>query len=285
MNRPSEKDVGSLITLLEDEDQEIVDTIAGHLVTIGTAAVPYLTEATATQPTLAPRIEPVVEEIRVNELGNAFLGLLKHGETKPELEVGAFLIAQFGYPNLDVPAYTAKLDAMAKEARERIDHHTSSKNILDAFNHYFFVEQGFHGNSINYDEADNSFLNRIIDRRTGIPIGLSVLYILIGSRLDLPLHGVSTPGHFLVKFDAKDYKIFIDCFNGGTLLTDKDCARFLIRSGYGFKASYLHRSPARAILTRMLKNLIALYQTNDQPAKATQLKRFIKLLQHRTSHN
>ena len=213
MNRPGEEDIGSLITLLEDEDQEIVDTIAGHIVNIGAAAVPYLREATVTQPTLAHRIDPVVEEIRVNELGNAFLGLSKHGDTKTGLEVGAFLIAQFGCPNIDVQAYTAKLDAMAKEARERIDQQASSKNILNAFNQYFFVEQGFHGNTTSYEEAENSFLDQIIDRRTGIPIGLSVLYILIGSRIDLPLHGVGTPGHFLVKYDAKDYKIFVDCFN------------------------------------------------------------------------
>ena len=285
MNRPGEKDIGSLITLLEDEDQEIVDTIAGHIVNIGPAAVPYLNEATATQPTMAHRIDPVVEEIRVNELGSAFLGLSKHGDPKTELEVGAFLLAQFGHPNVDVQACTAKLDSMAEQARERIALHTSSRNILNAYNQYFFVEQGFHGNTTNYEEPDNSFLDRIIDRRTGIPIGLSVLYILIGSRIGLPLHGVGTPGHFLVKYDAKDYKIFVDCFNNGTLLTDKDCARFLIRSGHGFKASYLHRSPVRSILTRMLRNLMSLYETNKQPAKAAQLKRFIKLLQHRTSQN
>ncbi len=285
MNRPGKKDLGSLITLLEDEDQKIVDTIASHIVNIGPAAVPYLNEATATQPILAHRIDPVVEEIRVNELGNAFLGLSKHGDTKTGLEVGVFLIAQFGRPSMDVDTYTEKLNAMAEEARAKILPHTSSKNILNAYNQYFFVEQGFHGNTTRYEEAENSFLDQIIDRRTGIPIGLSVLYILLGSRIGLPLYGVGTPGHFLVKYDAKDYKIFIDCFNNGVLLTDKGCARFLIRSGHGFKASYLHRSPVRSILTRMLRNLISLYKTNEQPAKAAQLTRFINLLQHRTSHN
>ena len=285
MNKPSEKDIGPLIALLEDENEGIVDTIAEHIVNIGAAAVPYLQEATETQPTLAHRIEPVVEEIRVNELGSAFLGLSEHGETNIGLERGAFLLAQFGYPDVDIQAYSATMDAMAKDVRKRLSPETSSQNILNTFNHYFFVEQGFHGNTTKYDDPDNSFLHRIIDRRTGIPIGLSVLYILVGSRLDLPLHGVGTPGHFLVKFDSKDYKIFVDCFNGGILLTDKDCARFLIRSGHGFKASYLHPSPVRAIMTRMLNNLISLYQSNDQPAKVAQLKRFTKLLQHRTSQN
>ena len=285
MNTPTEKDIGSLIVLLDDDDTEIADTIAGHLVSIGPAAVPYLEEATALQPALAVRIEPVVEEIRVNELGNAFLGLSKYGDTDTALEAGAFLIAQFAYPRVELASYTAKLDAMAREARERLSPFSQSEDLLKAYNDYFFVEQGFHGNTENYDDPDNSFLNRVLDRKTGIPIGLSVVYLLIGARLDLPVHGIGTPGNFLVKYDAKDYKTFVDCFNGGTLFTDKECARFLIKSGHGFKASYLHRSPVQSILTRMLRNLISIYKTYEEPDKATQLTHFSRLLQHRTSQN
>ena len=285
MHQLSEKDIEPLITLLDDDDPGVVDTVAGHLVTIGVAAVPYLKHATATQPTLAHRIESVVEEIRINELGNAFLDLSKYGDTPIGLETGAFLIAQFGDPNVDVQAYAAQLNALADEARTRTKHQTDSESILETFNHYLFVEEGFHGNTKQYHEPDNSFLHRIIDRRTGIPIGLSVLYILIGARLGLPVYGIGMPGHFLVKFDTKDYRIFIDCYNGGTLLSHRDCARFLIRNGYGFRASYLHRTPVQAILARMLRNLIAFYQSADQQTKVAQLKRFITLLRQQTSRN
>tara|TARA_B100000315_G_scaffold260889_1_gene326889 strand:- start:6798 stop:7649 length:852 start_codon:yes stop_codon:yes gene_type:complete len=282
MNHPREKDIGPLIALLEDNDQKILDTIVEHIVNIGTTAVPHLKRATITNPALGPRIESVVEEIRINELEKAFLLLPKHGDTMHGLEVGSFLITKLVYPNINVQTYSDKIDEMAKEAREKIARYTSNNDILNAFNHYFFIDQGFHGNTLQYNEVDNSFLHRIIDRRKGIPISLSVLYMLLGSRLDLPLHGVGAPGHFLVKFDARDYRIFIDCFAGGKLLTDKECARFLIRNGYGFKSSYLHRSPVQDIVTRMIKNLISLYQANNQPARVVQLRRFINLVQHHT---
>ena len=143
---------------------------------------------------------------------------------------------------------------------------------------YLFMEQGFRGNTKNYYEADNSYLNRVMDRRTGIPISLSTLYLLVGRRLGLPLAGVGMPGHFLVKFDSERYKMFVDCFNGGALLTEKDCARFLMQAGYGFDEKYLAKSSTRAILVRTLKNLAAIYHKLDEPVKEARLTRFIEIL-------
>jgi regulator of sirC expression with transglutaminase-like and TPR domain len=102
--------------------------------------------------------------------------------------------------------------------------------------------------------------------------------LLIGHRLGLPVYGIGMPGHFLVKFESERYKIFIDCFNAGALLTERDCARFLIQAGYGFEEKYLQRSPNRAILTRMLKNLIAVYSKLDDTVKASRLTRFMQVL-------
>lgn len=145
-------------------------------------------------------------------------------------------------------------------------------------NRYLFTECGFKGNTKNYYEVENSYLNRVIDRRTGIPISLSTVYLLIGKRLQLPVHGIGMPGHFLVKFDSDKYKVFIDCFNGGALLTEKNCARFLTEAGYGFEERFLQRSPTRAILTRMIKNLLAIYSKLDDPLKKSRLLRFVEIL-------
>jgi regulator of sirC expression with transglutaminase-like and TPR domain len=121
-------------------------------------------------------------------------------------------------------------------------------------------------------------LNRVIDRRTGIPISLSAVYLLVGKRLGLPVYGIGMPGHFLVKYESEKYKIFIDCFNGGALLTEKNCARFLTEAGYGFEERYLQKSPTRAILTRMIKNLLAIYSKLDDPLKKARLMRFMEIL-------
>ncbi|OLD75313.1 MAG: hypothetical protein AUG95_00390 [Nitrospirae bacterium 13_1_20CM_4_62_6] len=143
---------------------------------------------------------------------------------------------------------------------------------------YLFIDQGFRGNTKNYYEVENSYLNRVIDRRTGIPISLSILYLLVGRRLGLPLYGIGMPGHFLVKFDSERYKVFVDCFNAGALLTEKDCARFLMQAGYGFEEKYLQKSSTPAILTRSLKNLIAVYNKLNESVKASRFSRFIEIL-------
>jgi regulator of sirC expression with transglutaminase-like and TPR domain len=194
------------------------------------------------------------------------------------LETGAFIIARYAYPTLDVAHYHEQLDTMAHEVRDRIGLRASGEETVNALNRYIFTEQGFKGNTKNYYEVENSYINCVIDRRVGIPISLSVVYLLIGQRLALPLLGIGMPGHFLVKYESDRYKIFIDCFNGGALLTEKNCARFLTEAGYGFDDKYLQKSPVRAILSRMVKNLLAIYAKMDEPVKTARLTKFIEIL-------
>jgi regulator of sirC expression with transglutaminase-like and TPR domain len=224
------------------------------------------------------RIEGILDEIRGGRLEEDF----KHVGALPDdyidLEKNALLIARYAYPSLDTDAYTQKLEEMATEVRERMGRRVSGEEAVKTLNRYLFSEQGFRGNTKNYYEADNSYLNRVIDRRMGIPISLSTIYLLIGRRLGLPLNGIGMPGHFLVKFESERYKIFIDCFNAGALLSEKDCGRFLVQAGYGFEEKYLQRSSNRTLLIRMLKNLIAIYSKLDDHVKAGRLNRFMQVL-------
>lgn len=273
----NESQIRALIRLLADEDEKIVRTISGKLVDIGTTAVPLLQEAEIEQPEMAERIASVLEEIRGGRLEDELIQLSALPDEQMDLERGAFLIARYAYPTLDAPSYGRQLDEMAQEVRERIGLRASGEETVKTLNRYLFTEQGFKGNTKNYYELENSYLNCVIDRRTGIPISLSVVYLLIGKRLGLPVHGIGMPGHFLVKYESDRYKIFIDCFNGA-LLTEKNCQRFLTEAGYGCDDKYLQHSPVRAILSRMIKNLLAIYSKLDDPIKKTRLTTFIELL-------
>jgi regulator of sirC expression with transglutaminase-like and TPR domain len=274
----NESQIRALIRLLGDEDEKIVKTISGKLVDIGTTAVPLLQEAEIEQPEMAERIASVLEEIRGGRLEDELVQLSALPDGQMDLERGAFLIARYAYPSLDVPSYRRQLDEMAQEVRDRIGPRASSEETVKTLNRYLFTEQGFKGNTKNYYELENSYLNRVIDRRTGIPISLSVVYLLIGKRLSLPVHGIGMPGHFLVRYESDRYKIFIDCFNSGALLTEKNCQRFLTEAGYGCDDKYLQHSSVRAILSRMIKNLLAIYSKLGDPIKKTRLTTFIELL-------
>ncbi len=273
-----ESQIRALIRLLSDEDEKIVQTISDKLIDIGPSAVPLLQEAELEQPEMAERIASVLEEIRGGKLEDELIQLAAAPDDRMDLEQGAFLIARYAYPSLDVSTYTRLLDEMAQEVQDRIGPRASGEETVKTLNRYLFTEQGFKGNTKNYYEVENSYLNRVIDRRTGIPISLSVVYLLIGKRLRLPLYGIGMPGHFLVKYESERYKIFVDCFNGGALLTEKNCQRFLTEAGYGFDEKYLQQSPVRAILSRMTKNLLAIYAKLDDPLRKMRLTRFIEIL-------
>lgn len=279
MAQSSDSQIRALIRLLSDQDQRIVKTISDQLVQAGDAAVPLLQEAEIEQPEMAERIGRVLDDIRGSAIEQELLSLVAGPEERTDLERGAFLIARYAYPDLDEQTYVEKLDGMASEVRARIGRRTSGEETVKALGRYLFTEQGFRGNSKNYYEPDNSYLNRVIDRRTGVPISLSLVYLLVSKRLGLPVFGVGMPGHFLVKFESDRYKIFIDCFNSGALLGERDCARFLTQAGYGFEERYLEKSTPRAILIRCLRNLVPIYHKLNEPVKEDRLARFIRVLE------
>ena len=278
MPSTGEGQIKALIKLLSDENTRVAKTIEERLIEIGDPAIPLLLEAEIEQPEMAQRIEGVLDEIRGGRLEEELRLLLEGPDDQLDLERGAFLIARYAYPGLDVEAYTRKLDAIAEEVLDRIGTRVSGEETVKTLGRYLFTEQGFRGNTKNYYEPDNSYLNRVIDRRTGIPISLSVFYLLIGKRLSLPIHGIGMPGHFLIKYEAERYKMFVDCFNAGALLTEKDCQRFLMQAGYGFEDKYLQPSSLRAILARMLKNLVAVYDKMNEHVKRDRLTRFMEIL-------
>ncbi|MCH7567769.1 MAG: transglutaminase family protein, partial [Nitrospirae bacterium] len=178
-----------------------------------------------------------------------------------------------------------KLDEMANEVRNRLGHRVSGEESVKALGRYLFTEQEFRGNTKNYYDADNSYLNRVLDRRLGIPISLSIMYLLIARRLGLPMYGVGMPGHFLVGFDSDRYKVYVDCFNAGALLSQRDCVRFLMQAGYGYEDKYLRRSSNRAVLTRAVKNLLAIYNKTGDTVRGGRLNRFIEILEKSECHD
>lgn len=172
----------------------------------------------------------------------------------------ALLVAQEEYPSLDVAVYLAHLDELADGTRAGIRSRMTAADRVAWLNHFLFVECGFTGNKESYYDPRNSFLNDVIDRRTGIPITLSIVYCEVAQRLGLPVYGVGFPGHFLVKYAAES-EIIIDPFFGAIITAD-ECAR-RHRDLYGptarFDRGLLRPSTPREILVRMLSNLKQVY--------------------------
>ena len=178
------------------------------------------------------------------------------------LAEAALIMACEEYPQLELTPYLDMLDRIAGVAQEQIRSSDGAKEIVRKINSVLFESFGFRGNTEDYYDPRNSFFNDVLDRRMGIPITLSTLYIEVARRLNFPIAGVGMPGHFIVKYFTPREEFFIDPYNRGEILTRDDC-RDRLHERYGvaleFSDRMLGRVTPKQILWRMLNNLKDIY--------------------------
>ena len=204
------------------------------------------------------------------------LALLAQLLTEPDetldLAEAALLIASAHYVDLDIPAYLTQLDAMTEEARFYLRGANSPAAIVETLRSYVGTICGFAGDAEDYYNPANSFLNEVLDRRAGLPITLSLVYLALAHRLNLPLAGVGMPLHFVVKYVTGDGNdIVLDPFHGGEVVTPEMCQARIERIAgrpVPWKSEYLGETPKRAILYRLLNNLKQIYVQRDEPGRA-----------------
>jgi regulator of sirC expression with transglutaminase-like and TPR domain len=145
-------------------------------------------------------------------------------------------------------------------------------------NQYLFGELGFAGNEENYYDPENSYLNRVMDRRTGNPINLCLMYILLARRLRLPVAGIGLPGHFICRYQSTAAEIYLDPFNRGKFLTKADCVQYLANANFSLRDDYLAPVSPRRLLLRICSNLHQIYQRLEQAVEAMRLQRYLVAL-------
>ena len=210
----------------------------------------------------------IIETIRARQ---SFRDIAALDEDSIPLDRASLIMASEEYPDLDIRAYLRRLDTLAARAEVIIGEDRDPVNAIEGINQVLFVQEGLRGNDEDYYDPRNSYLNEVLDRRLGIPISLSVIFMEIARRIGFPIEGLGFPGHFLVKHVFNDRDIIIDPFNLGRILTPNDCQELLDKIYNGtvsMNASLLQPLGRRAILTRMLYNLKGVYIQREQNLKA-----------------
>lgn len=198
-------------------------------------------------------------------LAERFTQIISGPDSDIPLTEAALLVASHHYPDLDLAHWLSRIDALASDLCRRIESDSNVPTRIAALNLYLFDELGFAPNADDYYDPRNSFLNDVIERRVGIPISLSLLYMEIGARIDLDMRGVCFPGHFLVKCKVPDEgAVVLDPYAGGVSLGLSDLQRRLrdVRGGEVSRAiiaGLLVAASKKEILVRMLRNLKAIY--------------------------
>ncbi len=248
----------ALLSLLDDTSPIVRRALLLHFTQLGSAAEQFLRSVAAgDHRPLAWHARWFLDELKFTDPVAEFRGFIR--SLNYELETGALLLARTVNPGLDAGRCCDELDAIAARCRELIVEPSSAREKCRVINRVLYHDHGFHGNIEQYTDPLNSFLDQVLARRKGIPISLSLLYLLVARRLGLDLEAVGLPGHFMVGCFHEELPFFIDAFDGGVFRTPDEIFRFLRTRDIEPKLSDLAPTPVREVLCRCCRNLVQHY--------------------------
>ncbi len=278
----SKTEIESLIYLLEDPDPVVQTGVQNRLSELGEEAVPLLDQHRSETAREADRevINNIIYNITVGSLLEEFTDLMDEGiSNSRNLERAVLKLSKFGSPTIRDEDYMRKLDRLAQQVSSDIAYTPSLREKMQIMLQYVFRELRFRGDSGNYHHPDNALMDRVIDRRKGLPIMLSLVVIFLARRLNLPFYGVNMPIHFLIMYKTPSEEVLIDPFDGGTIVSYDQCYYFLKKNGVDPQPDHLKQADELDILSRCIRNLIHSYSKQKVERKVKDLRQLLQLVE------
>lgn len=263
----------AVLALLDDPSPTVRKALLAHFTAQGEAARVFLeTLADGGSRLLAGHARGYLDELKFTDPVAEFRDFIR--SLNYELETGALLLARTVIRDLDVGLNCQRLDTLAARCRELIAEPLSVREKCRIINRVLFHEHGFRGNVEHYTDPLNSFLPVVLERHKGIPLSLSIVYLLVAQRLGLDLEPVGLPGHFLVACYQEEVPLFIDPFEQGAFHTAEEVLTVHL-SGHSPKLTDLAPTTVREVLCRSCRNLVNHYTTAGDSERAGLFASFV----------
>lgn len=254
-----EREIQAFLSLWESEDEHGAALLTEGMHAFSTSRLARLASIVTAGRSLSQQANLLLAQRDAPLLQASFLQWLRQAG---ELEAGVLLVAKFGYPTLDTDSLGLELDRLARDAANASEDGSASGRLA-GLRHALHKAHRFTGNAEDYYDPDNSYLNRVLESRMGLPITLSVLYVLLGRRLNLRIEGVALPGHYVAALVTDGETQFFDPFQEGRALTVSDMTQLARNSGYIFRPELLRAATPVDIVKRMLANLERAYTLHE----------------------
>ena len=279
----NDKELNALISLLEDPDKDVFDSVKTRLIELGIDILPELENAWESNfdSLVQDRAEKIIHEIHFRDTVNSLKKWI--GKNDKNLLEAWFIISKYQYPDIDEQFYRNKIYNLAQEVNLKVEQAYSELEKISAFNKVFFNENRFRGNTRNFHSPDNSFINSVIDNHKGNPLSLSMLYIIIAEQIGLPVCGINMPKHFILGYEDKDelsgdpIKFYINPFSKGSILNRQDLEIFLKREKLKEESKYFTPCGNTAIIKRLINNLLHSFTFQTKKEKAQEMITLIRL--------
>jgi regulator of sirC expression with transglutaminase-like and TPR domain len=295
----TENELAAMLKLLDDPDEEVVQSIEQHLLSLGSEAVELLEKYWNTDITgeSQAKIEQLINKLQFTDLKEKLAEWYK--SPLKDLFEGAYLITSFQYPNFSRQELDNKLNKIKLDAWLELKYDLTALEKVRILNHIFYDINGFKGDTATYHSPQNSFINTVLERKQGNPISLAIIYSIIAQRLNIPIFGVNLPQHFVLAYmdnypeyplefdeDAphltpelfSDVMFYINPFNKGLVFSKYNVDEFLRQLRLEPLDSYFLPCSNVEIIKRMIRNLVTAYKQTEQVDKIHQLAELMEIL-------
>ena len=283
--------IKALISLLDDPDELVFDQIKHQLESYGSDVIPFLEHAWEQQSLgvlFQHRIENIIHQIQFDLVKHSLSDWAKTDDK--DLLDACIIISQYQYPDLDVAQIKTFFDKLEKDVWVELHDGLTALEKLKVMNHILFEVYNFKGNTSNYHSADNSFINRVIEFKKGNPISMSIVYLILAQRLNLPLYGVNLPRHFILAWgdefqlllnpeqEVPEILFYINPFSGGSVFGKDDINSFLKELKLKPNPVFFLPCSNYDIIIRTLNNLIYSYEKGGNDEKANEVRELQKVI-------
>lgn len=271
-----ERELGALVSLLEDEDKEILNHVEDKLLSMGTQVIPFLEKEwmkNSLNPDVRNKIEDIIHVLQYDLLKDKLLNWKAEGAE--DLLEGMMLISNYQYPDLNIKFLKRKFEQFYYEAWKEFKNEMGPVDQIKVLNDIMFNKLKFRPNSKNFHAPSNSMINVVLESKKGNPLSLCVIYMLIAQRLKLPVFGVNLPNLFILTYKTDSTQFYINVFNNGLIFSTEDIDNYIDQLNLSKSDIFYQPCSNIDIVVRALRNLIAAFDKLGEYKKADDVKELL----------
>ncbi len=276
----SKSEIESLIQLMEDPDPFIQQSVQDRFTELGINAVPLLDEfrIETKDQNEKSKIRSIIHQLTFPSLKTDFHEVLEKGvRNRKSLELAVFTLSRFGNPTLRITDFEKQLDHFSTMVEPTIRYRLDERRKMKQLIKFVFEDLNFSGDTEDYHNPANCFIDQVIRRRRGLPISLSMVVMFIARRLEMPFFGINMPIHFMLNYVSEKEEVLIDPYDNGAIVSYDQCYFFLKKNNIEPKPDHFKIATDLEILIRCIRNLIHSYERLEQTTYAEDLKELLQL--------
>jgi len=271
----NKKEFKALVSLLEDDDEEINRHVEGKIMSLGSDIIPYLEEQweNSFDPNIQSKIEDMIHTLQFSSLKERMRAWKENGGES--LLEGMWLISLYQYPDTELNDLNKEIEQIYYDIWVELQEDLHPYDQIKIINGALFTKLKFRANTKNFHSPNNSFLKSVLESKKGNPISLSVVYMLVAEKLGMPIYGVNLPNLFIITYKNPDVQFYVNAFNRGLIFSKKDIDNYLANLNLTPKPIYYEPCSNEEIIKRVLRNLIMAFEKLGEHHKSEEVKELL----------